>query len=229
MSAENISIKIVNNTNGNIDISVMGNPADLTDNANATTEYRYDVTSLVFTNENTVNIEYKVNGASSFTNYTTPLLQPNLDGVLAALNILGLGSWFSFTSGGNTYISNYDDQYTFGNLNIFGNTTLGVSYFIDTQGYPVGGSIGIDVNAINVVLATTPAIAAADLPSPLAGDVVDFYGTSPTSSGDFTAYVKNVNNGTFLYNQVVPSATFFTFTFTLAASTTYEIFFATTP
>jgi hypothetical protein len=119
MSATEISIQIKNTTSASIDVSLMGNYADLSDNANATIEYKYNVTTLSFTDEDTVSIQYKTNGAAFFSNYIVLLPSQSIAGVVQAINQLGIGSFFSFTSGGSTYISNYENNYTFGSLDIY--------------------------------------------------------------------------------------------------------------
>jgi hypothetical protein len=128
MAKEYISINIKNNTNGNIPMSIMSNPSNLTDISNQTTEYSWDVTSLSITTENTVIIQYRPNGLVDFTSYSTPLLTPSLQGILDALNTLGIGSFFSTTSGGNTYIKNYDNDYVFGQLDVFDSTGTVVTW-----------------------------------------------------------------------------------------------------
>ncbi len=51
-----IGLQIRNNTNYPQQINVMGNPTNLLDTANATTEYRYDLTGFTITYENFVSI-----------------------------------------------------------------------------------------------------------------------------------------------------------------------------
>ena len=77
----------------------MGNPADLADIGNQTTQYRWDVTGLTFSTENFVSVDYRVNALPDFTTYVAPLLVQSIQGVLDALNGLGIGSFFSYTSG----------------------------------------------------------------------------------------------------------------------------------
>lgn len=129
-----ISINLTNNTNGTIPLSIMGNPSDLADISNQTTEYQYNATGLTLTTENYVSIDYRPNALPNFTTYVAPLLSLNLQGVLNALNGLGIGSFFSYTSGGNTYISNYNNDYVFGSLNIYDNTGSIVEWNVDCIG-----------------------------------------------------------------------------------------------
>lgn len=129
-----LSLTIKNNTSATIPISILGNPSDLSDISNQTREFRWDITSLSFSTENSVSIDYRPNSLPDFTTYNTPLLFQSIQGVLDALNGLGIGSFFVFTSGGNTYISNYDNDYVFGDLNIYDDTASVVAWDVDCVG-----------------------------------------------------------------------------------------------
>ena len=65
-----IGLQIRNNTNYPQQINVMGNPTNLLDTANATTEYRYDLTGFTITNENFVSIQYKIVTDPTFQLFT---------------------------------------------------------------------------------------------------------------------------------------------------------------
>ena len=133
-----ISLAIQNNTNATIPISILGNPSNLADISNQTREFQWNVTSFTFTTENQVSIDYRPNALVDFTTYNAPLLAPNIQGVLSALNGLGIGSFFTYISGGNTYISNYDNDYVFGDLNIWDSNGTEVTWNVDcigTTGY----------------------------------------------------------------------------------------------
>jgi len=123
LSEINISLNIQNNRDYPQQINVMGNPANLLDTANATREFRYDVTTFTFTNENSVSIQYKLNGASSFNTFTAILPSKTIQGVLTVLNTLQIGYFNTYTQLGSTYISTYNNNYTFGAINIFSSTT----------------------------------------------------------------------------------------------------------
>jgi uncharacterized delta-60 repeat protein len=130
LSEVNISLNIQNNRDYPQQINVMGNPANLLDTANATREFRYDVTTFIFTNENSVSIQYKLNGASSFTTFNGILPSKTLQGVVSVLNTLQIGYFNTYTQLGSTYISTYNNNYTFGDINIF--STTSPSYGINT-------------------------------------------------------------------------------------------------
>lgn len=224
MNGNVISLNIANNTNGIIPVSLMGNYADLSDNANQTTEYRYNVTGLLFTNENVVAIQYKLNNATTYTNYQVPLTNQSLQGVLDALNSLGIGSFFTFTSGGNTYISNYDDIYSFGNLNIYNSSTPILNYYFNTTTVS-GYGIGIDVNLVNQVSSANPSTLTGSL-NVVGGDSVDFYGSY--GSAPYYFYFQILQNGVVIYDNL-NSWGAFSQNFVVVAGSTYDLYCYDTP
>ena len=114
-----IGLQIRNNTNYPQQINVMGNPANLLDTANATTEYRWDLTGFVITFENTISVQYKRNIDPTFDTFTWDLDGTSLQGVVIALNNLGIGYFNLYDELGSTYIGTYNQNYAFGDLNIF--------------------------------------------------------------------------------------------------------------
>ena len=139
LSEVNVSLNVQNNRDYPQQINVMGNPANLLDTANATREFRYDVTTFTFTNENSVTIQYKLNSASSFSTFTGILPSKTIQGVLTVLNSLQIGYFNTYTQLGSTYISTYNNNYTFGDINIF--STTSPSYGINTTFVSVKGSL----------------------------------------------------------------------------------------
>lgn len=126
LSEVDISLNIQNNRNYPQQINVMGNPSNLLDTANAKREFQYDVTSFVFTNEDSVSIQYKVNGAASFLTFTGLLPSQNIQGIVDVLNSLQIGYFNTYTQLGNTYISTYNDNYQFGSINIFSSSVASI-------------------------------------------------------------------------------------------------------
>jgi len=117
-----ISLNVRNNTNYPQQINVMGNPANLLDTANATTEYRYDLTGFTITNETNISIQYKKVGDPSFLTFNWNLDNNTLQGVVIALNNLGIGYFNLYDELGNTYIGTYNENYAFGDLEIYAPT-----------------------------------------------------------------------------------------------------------
>jgi hypothetical protein len=113
-----ITLRIKNNRDYPQTVNVMGNPYDLLDISNATTEYKWDLTGFVFTTEFYVTLQYKDVNSSSFSLYTQNLVAITLDGVVTALNLLGIGFFYHFTTGGSTFITTSNNNYVFGDLSI---------------------------------------------------------------------------------------------------------------
>lgn len=117
-----ISLNIRNNTNYPQQINVMGNPTNLLDTSNATTEYRWDLTGFTITFENFVSVQYKRNADPSFDTFSWQLDGTNLNSLVIALNNLGIGYFNLYDELGNTYIGTYNQNYTFGDLNVYNPT-----------------------------------------------------------------------------------------------------------
>ncbi len=116
-----ITLNIRNNRNYPIEINVLGGPVNPLDTVNATTEYRWDVTALALSTSDTVTLKYKVNGASTYSTFTTQVINGNLQSVAIALNSLGIGYFQFYTESGQSYFSSYNDNYEFGELQIVSN------------------------------------------------------------------------------------------------------------
>jgi len=116
----NITLTITNTRDYPQDISVMGNPSNLLDTSNATTEYRYDITGFSITNENTVSILYRPTGSTEAYNiFLTELGGNNNQSIIDGLNLLGIGFFNLYTELGNTYIGTYNQTTEFGDLNVY--------------------------------------------------------------------------------------------------------------
>ena len=113
-----ITLNIKSNRDYPQTANVMSNPYDLLDISNATTEYKWDLTGFVFTTEYYVTIQYRDINSASFSLFTQNLAATTLDGVVAALNILGIGFFYHYTTGGSTFVSTSNDNYVFGDLSI---------------------------------------------------------------------------------------------------------------
>jgi hypothetical protein len=204
MASETISINLQNTTTGIIDVSIMGNPSDLADNSNATTEYRWNVTGLTLGTENRVSVQYRANSINDFSTFVAPLQTLSVQGVVDALNTLGIGSFFSFTSGGNTFISNYDNDYVFGVLNIY---TQGIPQFIYNVNLTgVGGTLSVDVNFVNQLTLNSPVTQSGTITT-ASGDYYVLGGTTPTSVNNSAISLVDTSSGYVFYSQSVPPTT----------------------
>ena len=141
-----LSINIANNTSSDMSlISILGNNQDTMDNNNATTQYGWNLTGFSITNEDTITLQYKGVTDGTFTTTSIPLNGTTLQSVANALNLLNLGTFFIATSGGNTYLYNYNQNIVFGTLQITSstssggqvNTTFNVGIGFNNDGYVV--------------------------------------------------------------------------------------------
>jgi hypothetical protein len=155
-STYDIAIKVQNNTTAEQKINLLSNPFDLQDNLNAKTQYRWNITSFSFASLTSLELEYKPVGASIYTIYYS-MIQPNLSSVLSVLNNLGIGYFYSYSEGGQDYISTYNDQYVFNSLNIYNPTSVSTNYLL-AAGNPapnycdgIGGPYSISVYGNNSV------------------------------------------------------------------------------
>ena len=121
LSELDISLNIRNNTNYPQPIDIMGNPANPRDTVNATTEYRWTVTTFVFTNESAIALQYRSINSPTFSTFTFDLATQSLQGVVDALNQLGIGFFNLYTELGQTYIGSYNQNFVFGQLNVYSN------------------------------------------------------------------------------------------------------------
>lgn len=128
-STYNIGIKVQNNTTAEQRINLLSNAFNLQNNLNAKTQYRWNITSFSFASLTSLQLEYKPVGASIYTIYYSDI-QPNLSSVLSSLNNLGIGYFYSYTDAGQDYISTYNDQYIFNNLNIYNPVSVSTNYFL---------------------------------------------------------------------------------------------------
>jgi uncharacterized delta-60 repeat protein len=149
-SEVDITLNIKNNRSYTQTINVMGNPYNLLDTSNAKTEYRWNVTTFVFTTETSISLEYKKNSEPTFTTYTSDLDGQNFQAVVTALNNLGIGYFNTYTELGQTYISTNNDNYQFGILDIGSPATTfaGELNLLFNNGPGFGGGIITKVFAI---------------------------------------------------------------------------------
>lgn len=229
MSQVNISLKIQNNRDYPQPINVMGSPFNLLDTANARTEYVYNISALVFTNENTVTLQYRESNETSYRTFTGGLAAANLASVITALNQLGIGYFISYIASGQTYIVTNNDNYVFGDINIFNPASpppaIPPAVTYSTSSAALTGGMSIDVNAVNVVSVPNPSSPPPiDLPV-VNGDSVDFYGTAGEDV-QYNVSVYNATTATYLYNTTLNAGDPFTFNFVAATNNVYVIEYA---
>jgi hypothetical protein len=215
---EVISFAIQNNTNGTIPLSLFGNNADPMDNANATTQYSWNVTSLSITNENTIILQYRLPNTTSYSIVTTNFSGTSVQDVVNALNTLNLGAFFITTSGGNTLINNYNQNIVFNFLNILNPNTTSLNYAWNMSG--AGGKADVYKNLIIQVSDVSPTTASGSI-SVIATDSILFNQTATSNPTTFQVY--NLTTSTYLYNVTLAPSVGGGFTFTISANNSYFI------
>jgi hypothetical protein len=214
---EIISFNITNNTNGTVPISILGNNADAMDTSNATTQYQWNLTGFTITNENTISIQYKPSGTSIFLVAQLSFSGTTLQSVCDTLNTLDFGFFFITTSGGSTFINNYNDNITFADLQIYNPAfTTALNYQFNYS----SGSVKIRKNGIDVYVNGSPNTDSGNIPV-IAGDSIEFLGTTGLSPLVTNVSIFNITTSTFIYNNTTITATSFTQTFTLLSNNQY--------
>jgi hypothetical protein len=118
-SEYDISLNIRNNRNYAQTFNGMGGSVNPLDTSNATTEYRYNITTFNFTDENSITIYYKSVGQSVFSSFTAELPSQNPEGLVIALNGLGIGFFNTYVELGQTFLGTYNENYIFGSLDVY--------------------------------------------------------------------------------------------------------------
>ena len=114
-----ISLNIINNRNYAQTFNGMGGSVNPLDTSNAKTEYRYNITTFNFTDENSITIYYKSVGQSVFSSFTAELPSQNPEGLVIALNGLGIGFFNTYVELGQTFLGTYNENYIFGSLDVY--------------------------------------------------------------------------------------------------------------
>jgi hypothetical protein len=157
------------------------------------------VTGLTLGTENRVSVQYRANSINDFSIFVAPLQTLSVQGVVDALNTLGIGSFFSFTSGGNTFISNYDNDYVFGVLNIYNQGIPQFIYNVNLTG--AGGDLIIDVNAVNQLTLNSPVTQSGTITT-ASGDYYNLSGTAPSGNNSAVSLV-DTSSGYVFYSQSI--------------------------
>ena len=111
--ANKIEFFIRNTTNSTIYANFMGGIFNLGDNANNLRSFTYNLAGENFIS-NTITIQYKTNVQPTFITATLALQEQSINGLVLALNTLGIGTWFY----SGTNLITYNDNYEFGSLSV---------------------------------------------------------------------------------------------------------------
>ena len=224
INQSNITLNLQSNVSYPYQVNILGNPSNLLDTSNATTEYRWNITALTFTNEDSLTLQYKINSASVFSTYTSNLNSPNIIAVINALNGLGIGYFNYYVSAGQTFVSTYNDNYTFGQLNIYSANGTSLGYQFTQTG--VGGSAIIQVNGVTKYTYASGTNQSATISGVNSGDTINFSGVA-TSLGINVASIEQTNNKTQvnsnIYTNNVPASTPFSTSFIAQAGYSYTL------
>lgn len=220
---ETVTFNIQNTTNGTIPLSLFGNNADPMDNANATTRYFWNVSSLTITNEQSIYIQYKTVGQANFSTATTSFSGNTIQSVVDALNTLNIGSFFITTSGASTFINNYNLNLVFGTLSIYSSITTSLSYSITLLS--AGGSGNIKRNGVNQITLISPYTNSGTI-SIVNGDNISINGITTTSINN-QILIQQTNNQTgittTLYTLTPAPTTIFSQSFIVSNGFSYTI------
>lgn len=146
-----LTVRATNTTNSVIQMNILGNPTYTNDIANQFIQYQWDITSFAFSIETTIYLQYRKVGASTYQLAVVQLPSQDTQGIVDALNSLNLASFYSSTSGGNTFINTYNDTYEFGILNIYYPSIIDPT-FLYGIGFSGGGVDKISIQTDNKIL-----------------------------------------------------------------------------
>lgn len=226
---DSFSIVLKNNTSSVVKANILGATTNLKDNANSTISFTYNLSGETYSST-FITIEYRVVGASVYQTATLPLQQQNIQGVVDALNALGIGTWFY---SGNI-VKTYNNKYQFGNLFVSVSGIATVSYEWNSENM-VGGQLTVLVNGFTFYTnpATPPFFDAGlinDFTAINLGDTIDFQGSTPAG-----AIVTSGTAGVSTNDPAYPDGTFaqpytnslsvpYSFNFTINGFYTYSLF-----
>ena len=218
---ENILFNIQNNTNGTIPISIFGNNADPMDNANATTQYAWNLGTFNITSQNTILLQYKYPTDAFYTLVSVPLQGTTTQSIADALNTLNIGAFFITTSGVNNILNSYNQNLIFNYLNIFNATNDAiVNYVFNFTG--VGLQADILSNAVSQISQGSPANIKGQFVQ-TAGDSIQYIVTLGGNTIPVNYFVFNMSTNAYLLNVTTTSGLNNSFTFTTLGTNAYLI------
>jgi hypothetical protein len=181
---------------------------------------------LTFGTLNSISILFKGVFEVSFSTAQLSFSLQTYQGVCDALNTLNLGVFFVTTSFGSTFINNYNENFVFGQLNIYDSATpQQVNYNFDTL-TDVGGSNNIFKNAVSQVSVLNP-VTTSGVINASNGDTILFNGTTPTT-GSFDILVSSPSLPYNLY-QIYAASTSLPFSYSFITSNLYDYLISVIP
>lgn len=117
MRKSKINLRIKSYLTTNLPIELF-NIASITSPVNQRKQYNWDVTAQDFSAVTSVTMQYKTSASDAFSSKTVALPTKDTQGLLQALNSMGIGIFFSYTATGVLYISVLNDKIIYGSLDI---------------------------------------------------------------------------------------------------------------
>lgn len=216
---EIINFTLQNTLSATMPVSIFGNMANLQDNGNATTEYSWNVTTLVVTTENTIELQYAAAGSPTFSTVTVPFSGTTYQDIVNALNTLNLGGFALIFQLGNWYIVNYSMNYQFGYLNIYDPAVVPTTFAGAMTA--AGDTLAFDINLVNQVTF----VGVAPISGTYNAAVADNLTISGTSGAiGFSLKVTQYPDNIILFTVVLPPATPYIFNWVAQSTKQYEVF-----
>jgi len=217
---EDLSLDIINNTNSEIPISILNNSLAFNTIINQFTQYSYSL--LLVTTETQVRIQYRLSGTIvwQWTNAGT-LGEPTIQGLVDALNTLGIATFYKTSTG----FATSNDTYEIGLITTYAPNDAVINYAWQTL--DTGGNNEIFLNGNPDVNDPNPVTSIFKV-TPIVGDTIQFSGTTSdwatNNVGGFTrVQVSELNSG-FVQNVDLGGGVPFSYSYTANAGTFY--FFA---
>lgn len=99
-------------------VNLFTNNPNLSGNINAGTNYSWNITAQSLSLLMNVQLQVTVPGMSGFTTLTAPIANGSVAGIVAALNSLNVGFFYSTVIGGQTYIQSGNSKFAYGSLTV---------------------------------------------------------------------------------------------------------------
>lgn len=109
---------IKNNTSSVIPVELFKNPQAPSSPINGSLTYTWNICSILLTDLTTVVIQARLNTQSAFTSYSANIAISSLAGLLAALNSIGIGFFYSQIIDGELSIVVNSSEYIYSDLDI---------------------------------------------------------------------------------------------------------------
>lgn len=138
---------ITNNTSGVIPVSLLNSFLPYNNTFNQTTRYAWNVSSVTYS-PLTFSLQARFSSSSSFQTFSGSLAAGNINALVAALNSLNIGTFWSETSGASSFIVTWNDAAIYGNLTVGAASVVQVDLGWQNNTTVAGGNLRIDVNAV---------------------------------------------------------------------------------